>query len=893
MGTSFNGLPNDDIGVIPRSIVEIFEMIASMPDYTFEISCSFMELYQERLYDLLSEKHQAVVDIREDANREIIIPNLTEINVETIEKTTELLIRGSERRAVASTAMNATSSRSHAIFTITLQMMKTDDVHSSTKSKFHLVDLAGSERSKKTLATGDRFKEGVKINQGLLALGNVISALGTKSTSGNTNAHISYRDSKLTRLLQDSLGGNSITLMIACISPADYNIDETISTLRYADRAKQIKNKPMINQDPKTAEINRLNGIIQKLRLELLNKTTNINDDDDKKIKTNAIQNKDEENRLRQQLQATIAENQSLSKRLESTLHDAICMEHRLNEAETSNELIVSQVSALKNKINQLTSTASLSPDTCPAEYVLQIRDIATDIHSIDDLLRKNTEMISNEQNNSSAATAATGNQQSRNSLENDSSSSIVDSIHFEEDLKKKCEVFTTKQVGYRDELNDIKQQLALKEELQRKLNGNFSNFCSFEENIKADGKIKDYEAIIVALEQEREALMRDAQKNKSSIISSKLAEDRRKRVQQLEQEIADVKRKNKHQAQLLKQREKDQQKITALQNDIQDMKAKKVKLIRTMKSDSEDFRQWKLLREKEIVQLREKDRKRDAEMVKKVRLHEKQQNVLKRKVEEAVAVNKRLKDAMDKHKQAQVSRMKKPMSQNSKIVQENIATWMEQELEILISVIDAKQMLEQLIDERSEINLRLLKLKKISNKSNECKMEVEQIEENLQVRNAQILDLQEKIKSTDIESKTKQIFDTLNSMPEAKSAMRYLFTSISDMRVEYLSKLNKINELKDAENLLKDKESKYQRQIDELTQKKNKIEQDYEEKIAVLLRELSDGGIKTESKQIREDEIEHLHEKIERYEEDIKSLKNNLVLATNKRQTTQKVFLF
>lgn len=118
-------------------------------------------------------------------------------------------------------------------------------------AKFHLVDLAGSERSKKTQATGERFKEGIDINKGLLALGNVISALGEEGPRG----FISYRDSKLTRLLQDSLGGNSITLMIACVSPADYNLDETMSTLRYADRARRIKNKPVINQDARAAEL--------------------------------------------------------------------------------------------------------------------------------------------------------------------------------------------------------------------------------------------------------------------------------------------------------------------------------------------------------------------------------------------------------------------------------------------------------------------------------------------------------------------------------------------------------------------------------------------------------------------------------------------------------------
>jgi kinesin family protein 4/21/27 len=120
--------------------------------------------------------------------------------------------------------------------------------------------LASSERSKKTKATGVRFTEGVKINEGLLALGNFISALG----GGTSNRFVSYRDSKLTRLLQDSLCGNSLTLMKACISPADYNIEETLSTLRYADRAKKIRNKPVKNQDPHQAEIQRLHEIIEQ-----------------------------------------------------------------------------------------------------------------------------------------------------------------------------------------------------------------------------------------------------------------------------------------------------------------------------------------------------------------------------------------------------------------------------------------------------------------------------------------------------------------------------------------------------------------------------------------------------------------------------------------------------
>lgn len=143
--------------------------------------------------------------------------------------------------------------------------MSKENMNDMMTAKFHLVDLAGSERSKKTGTTGDRFKEGVNINKGLLYLGNVISQLGEGG-----DGFINYRDSMLMRLLQDSLGGNSLTLMIACVSPADYNQDETVSRLRYADRARKINNKPVVNQDPQVAELLRLRKENEELRLRII-----------------------------------------------------------------------------------------------------------------------------------------------------------------------------------------------------------------------------------------------------------------------------------------------------------------------------------------------------------------------------------------------------------------------------------------------------------------------------------------------------------------------------------------------------------------------------------------------------------------------------------------------
>lgn len=179
------------------------------------------------------------------------------------------MVEGNHLRTTASTNMNDTSSRSHAIFTITfVQAGYHDGMPSETVSKIHLVDLAGSERATATGATGQRLKEGAHINKSLVTLGSVISALAEQTNPTNSKRifHVPYRDSILTWLLKDSLGGNSKTIMIAAISPAECNYGETLSTLRYANRAKNIVNKPTINEDPNVKLIRELREEICKLK---------------------------------------------------------------------------------------------------------------------------------------------------------------------------------------------------------------------------------------------------------------------------------------------------------------------------------------------------------------------------------------------------------------------------------------------------------------------------------------------------------------------------------------------------------------------------------------------------------------------------------------------------
>ncbi|EXX51432.1 P-loop containing nucleoside triphosphate hydrolase protein [Rhizophagus irregularis DAOM 181602=DAOM 197198] len=298
MGTALDGsniLPEHQ-GIIQRAIRKLFadlhERKEKNPSYQFEVYVSFLELYNEVLIDLLNpqsrennKKGRSDLMIREDTNGQIHWAGVREVQVSGPDELLGQLQKGSLCRTVASTDMNIVSSRSHAIFSVILKQTGIENLEenkenddppaqksltSKVTSKFHFVDLAGSERLKRTNSIGDREKEGIAINGSLLALGNVISALGDESRNVT---HIPYRDSKLTRLLQDSLGGNSQTLMLACVSPADSNFMETLNTLKYANRARNIKNKVSVNEsyNGNSVEINQLCGQISRLKVEIQN----------------------------------------------------------------------------------------------------------------------------------------------------------------------------------------------------------------------------------------------------------------------------------------------------------------------------------------------------------------------------------------------------------------------------------------------------------------------------------------------------------------------------------------------------------------------------------------------------------------------------------------------
>ncbi|XP_027807527.2 kinesin-like protein KIF1A isoform X7 [Marmota flaviventris] len=267
----------DQQGIIPQLCEDLFSRIndTSNDNMSYSVEVSYMEIYCERVRDLLNPKNKGNLRVREHPLMGPYVEDLSKLAVTSYNDIQDLMDSGNKARTVAATNMNETSSRSHAVFNIIFTQKRHDaetDITTEKVSKISLVDLAGSERADSTGAKGTRLKEGANINKSLTTLGKVISALAEMDSGPNKNKKkkktdfIPYRDSVLTWLLRENLGGNSRTAMVAALSPADINYDETLSTLRYADRAKQIRCNAIINEDPNNKLIRELKDEVTRLR---------------------------------------------------------------------------------------------------------------------------------------------------------------------------------------------------------------------------------------------------------------------------------------------------------------------------------------------------------------------------------------------------------------------------------------------------------------------------------------------------------------------------------------------------------------------------------------------------------------------------------------------------
>ncbi|XP_075252717.1 kinesin-like protein KIF27 [Convolutriloba macropyga] len=368
------------MGIIPRSIDFIFKEIDSLQVehlHNYSVKVSFIEIYKEELHDLLDSESYPFknLHIREDEKGNTTVVNAREICCSSAEEVLAYAEQGATMRRTEATQMNERSSRSHSIFTLILERRgetksKLTSEVDCLSSKIHFVDLAGSERASKTGNIGERFKESIHINTGLLALGNVISAL---SDQKRKSGHIPYRDAKITRLLKDSLGGNSNTVMITCVSPTFNNFDESLNSLKYANRAKNIRNKPIVNRDSQSMRFEALQSEIMSLKEELerekSSKTTHQLQNEDNVV---ALESKLEsatnnEHRLKDAvLVAKYLLNQkcSVEKSDESFVHAVECWNQSLADVRVGvpkiEDLVSAEIDKLQNQVKQLTADLAL-----------------------------------------------------------------------------------------------------------------------------------------------------------------------------------------------------------------------------------------------------------------------------------------------------------------------------------------------------------------------------------------------------------------------------------------------------------------------------------------------------------------------------------------------------
>ncbi|XP_078607912.1 chromosome-associated kinesin KIF4A-like [Branchiostoma floridae x Branchiostoma japonicum] len=898
MGGAYSSSIEDEsvVGIIPRVIHHIFKGIEERDKSDFTIKVSYLELYNEEIIDLLSKEKENIV-IRDTTSGGISITGLQEITAPTGEDLVGCLEQGNVHRTTAATAMNATSSRSHAIFTISMEQRKKDDNADYCLSKFHLVDLAGSERAKKTKAEGDRFKEGVSINKGLLSLGNVISALGDDSRG---QKHVPYRDSKLTRLLQDSLGGNSHTVMIACVSPADSNLEETINTLRYADRARKIKNKPVVNRDPQTAELLRLKQMVQQLQIQLMQAqggsistgTAGVNTGDVQKYVAKA-KTLEEEN-----------------KKLTSELHSAVEQSTQMCEKAIMAEMVCDK---LKTKVLELKEHDGCTADLGQLMSDVDREEVKTTIDCVTELQLRIKDLETELASPGFLYTDGEG-----DSGENGETSSMDgDEFSTEHALR---------QAQMNKQLAELNKALQMKQELANKMSQNDNCMESVRSEYEASVKKLEDEVSILLKEKEELCSMLQAAKSNNSL---KVSEQRRKRVKELETQIGLLKRKITDHNKMVKLKEQSDKTCTKLNKEIQSIKQQRVKLMKQLKEEAEKFRRWRQEKEKEVIQLKQKDRKRQFKLVKLERDYEKSQAVLRRKTEEAAAAQRRLKDALSKQKEAAQKRKMTNEKTDYKGLGTRVRTWLGEELEFLVSVGEARRHLDSLLMDRRAYSLQLQQLRqkleesqpprKRSRSGSESEGEggaawreqvhqqVEQLEQDIQCRNAQIADLQQKLVDADVEEKAKSRWENMRSLVEAKCGLKWLLDKLVESQINASTADGKVQELHTNLNETVMEMRRYQSEVNDLKyhheEEKTTLQRQHEDKILYLLRQMpsSRGGstagtaeantsqretelldkLEFQEKQIAD--LSHMHEQLEEMRKENESLKKQVTLASYK----------
>ncbi|XP_039647614.1 kinesin-like protein KIF21A isoform X2 [Perca fluviatilis] len=736
MGTGFDvNIEEDELGIIPRAINHLFRGVEERrqaateqgkPVPEFKINAQFLELYNEEVLDLFdstrdieARKQRSNVKIHEDANGGIYTVGVTTRTVTSAAEMIQCLKLGALSRTTASTQMNAQSSRSHAIFTIHLCQVRvcsldnddnvTDNRLANSSeinefetltAKFHFVDLAGSERLKRTGATGDRAKEGISINCGLLALGNVISALGDRS---KRSSHVPYRDSKLTRLLQDSLGGNSQTVMIACVSPSDRDFMETLNTLKYANRARNIKNKVMVNQDKASQQISTLRTEIARLQMELMEYKTGkrmvgedgmegINDlvhensmlqteNNNLRVRVKAMQETIDAQRARLTQILTDQANQVLAKAgegseeignmIQNYIKEIEELRAKLLESEAVNESLRKSLSRASTRPSLYGgpggsfSPALLAPEKEASDVIEMAKKSLEKLKKKERKKKKRLRRYEESHHHEVEHTSVIKEEVPDNDHERGNEEAEEGSDHEEgEDADGEEEDFDM--VGDETSDDSDSDELEEKENVQADL-ANIT--CEIAIKQKLIDELENSQRRLHTLKQQYEQKLamlhnkiRDTQQERDKVLhnmgsmetgteekAKKIKVEYERKLSSMNKELQKLQSAQKEHARLLKNQSQYEKQLKKLQLDVTEMKKTKVALMRQMKEQQERNRVTECRRNREIASLK-KDQRRSEHQLKQMEAQKRQQElILRRKNEEVTALRRQVRPVSGK----------------------------------------------------------------------------------------------------------------------------------------------------------------------------------------------------------------------------------------------------
>jgi len=807
--------PLESDGVISRAVYDLFQTRNELPQgkERVKVEMSYLEIYNEQAIDLLSDDPSSTaLTVRDSRTEGVIVQNLKSFVVSSPSEVQRLMEQASHKRAVGSTHMNSVSSRSHAICTLNiiiapLESISDDNVdgpetpatpREGMKAKLTLVDLAGSERIKRTGAEGARMKEGININKGLFVLGQVVSALSELgqqmgSSRAKSNSHIPYRDSKLTRLLQDSLGGNSRTVMIACISPAESNVEESINTLRYAERTRNIKNsavRNVVSGGLSASEAAALRRENQQLKLELAQMEAKL-----QSSKVDLIQaphahssrgtgglpalhnsvNIEATARLQAQCTSFLAEIDNLKEKAQLKAQEVLESSLRADKWQAKYESLVEAAreqgvklpeSADVNNHDGIVNELRSQLNECKAELEDARTDAAIaratagailagkDLSSIDDI-----------------------------SAQDESMSEGDDDDHQNEKLSTELSAVSS----------IIEQKEAMVQQMQKE------RACRDNLQFHFENSLKTLQTEVEALTTERNELMEklngnqdensnNANRRKRTGIDGPTTKKMRQQITRLEERINELKKKSSEHARCIRMKEEAEKKCAKLVAEITEDKRRRAELQRKLKEQSAEMRADKKAAQLKASRMMRDSQKLKVELQKMKDIAEKQTAVLKRKIDEAAAKDRARMELEKKRRSAERMRLASSTSHDSNEInearKEHLSTWIEREVDY--SIIKA-----QIEDQKRQLNSA------INEKRNHMKdddtvniQELEELEVTIKSLKNSINNLESHLKKTFPNSNLawrffdSETFKTLTK-PDAKFVLTHVFDMCSSIKQE------------------------------------------------------------------------------------------------------------